>query len=74
MKIKLYSADWCAYCQKVKNVLQTKNLEFTLIDIDRDVDAKPWIKEQGLRTIPIAVIDGEIFSSSDSIIKKIHEI
>lgn len=74
MEIKLYSAEWCVFCQKVKTVLESKELEFTLIDIEKDPDAKPWIKEQGLRTIPIAVIDGEIYPSSDLIIEKLSNI
>lgn len=73
MEIKLYSAEWCTFCKKVKTFLDNNNVEHEIIDIDKDVSAKPWIKSQGLRTIPIAVIDGEILPDSELIIEKVKE-
>ena len=71
MEIKLYSADYCSYCTKVKNLLNENGLKYIEIDINTDPEAKPWIKSQGFRTIPIAIIDGEVLPDSELIMQKI---
>ena len=34
-EIKVYGAEWCAYCNSAKTLLEEKGVEFTYIDIDK---------------------------------------
>lgn len=31
---KIYSAEWCEYCQKAKDLLDSEGLPYTTLDID----------------------------------------
>lgn len=57
----VFSADWCAYCQKAKkDMVQEKDLKaalekFNVIEADFDVD-KELVKKYNIRSIPTFVI------------------
>ncbi len=70
MEIKLYSAEWCKYCKNVIKVLEDNNLNYEYVDMDTEEGQDEAVRLQ-LRTIPFAIIDDEIYPSSDQIINKI---
>ena len=56
-KIEIYSKDWCPYCSKAKSLLQSKQLDYTEIDITTDlVREQEMIERSGRRTVPQIVI------------------
>ena len=61
-KIKVYGADWCSDCVKVKNFLNAKNFFFEYIDITKDNNAQMFVEQvnNGKRIIPTVLINGEI--------------
>lgn len=61
-KIKVYGADWCSDCIKVKNFLNSKNFFFEYIDITKDDNAQMFVEQvnKGKRIIPTVLINGEI--------------
>ena len=60
MQAKIYSAQWCAWCQRAKALLRQHDIEIDEIDITDDVELqKEAIRESGQRTIPQIWIDGE---------------
>lgn len=51
--VTVYSAGWCPYCQRAKNLLNEKQVVFTEIDVDED----PKLREEMMarssrRTVP----------------------
>lgn len=60
-KIKVYGADWCSDCIKIKNFLKSKNLFFEDIDITKDDNAQMFVEQvnHGKRIIPTVLVNGE---------------
>jgi len=51
--VVMYATGWCPYCERARQLLKRKGVEFTEIDIDKD----PALREQmmqrsGRRTVP----------------------
>ena len=34
--IEIYSKDWCPYCAKAKSLFQSKDLDYTEVDVTSD--------------------------------------
>jgi mycoredoxin len=56
-QITLYGADWCGDCRRSKRLLASLNVEFTLIDVEKDLSAADKVKEinGGAQSIPVIV-------------------
>ena len=59
--LTIYSKTVCPYCVQAKNYLQNKNINFREIKIEQDAEAREFITQQGLRTVPQIFMDGKIF-------------
>lgn len=78
-QIVMYSADWCGDCRRSKRVLDSLNVKYTLIDVERDVTASDKVIEinGGARSIPVIVFpDGShLTEPSDKALKaKLEEL
>jgi mycoredoxin len=53
----MYSADWCGDCRRSKRLLDSLNVEYTLIDVEADDAASQKVIEinDGMRSIPVIV-------------------
>ena len=59
--LTIYSKTVCPYCVQAKNYLKSKNINFREINIEEDTQAREFITQQGLRTVPQIFMDGKIF-------------
>lgn len=59
--LTVYSKNNCPYCDKAKHLLTTKNIEFMVVNIDTDPEAREWLISQGHRTAPQLYLDGKLF-------------
>jgi glutaredoxin len=59
--LTVYSKDLCPNCVQAKNYLKSKNINFREINIEQDPEAREFIINQGLRTMPQIFMDGKIF-------------
>ena len=59
--LTIYSKTVCPYCVQAKNYLKAKNINFREINIEQDAEAREFIINQGLRTMPQIFMDGKIF-------------
>jgi glutaredoxin len=59
--LTVYSKNLCPNCVQAKNYLKSKNINFREINIDQDSEAREFIINQGLRTVPQIFMDGKIF-------------
>ncbi|AUR94156.1 glutaredoxin [Vibrio phage 1.193.O._10N.286.52.C6] len=50
--LKVYSAEWCSFCKKLKSLLETNHIPYEVIDIDYDIDEALLLVEKDLKTIP----------------------
>jgi len=59
--LTIYSKTVCPYCVQAKNYLKSKNINFREVNIEDDAEAREFIIQQGLRTVPQIFMDGKIF-------------
>jgi len=67
-KITIYSKDYCPYCQRAKQLLKHKGVEFTEYQVDRDQNRykEMLAKSNGGRTVPqIFIGDLHVGGSDD---------
>lgn len=60
-KVKMYTTDWCGYCRTTKRFLDSKNVEYELINIEHDEEAAEYVMNAngGNRTVPTIEIEGK---------------
>ncbi len=61
--ITVYGADWCSDCKRSKRLLDSKNIEYTWVDVDNNEAALQTVKSlnQGKRIIPTIIFpNGDI--------------
>tara|TARA_B100000927_G_scaffold274891_1_gene254457 strand:+ start:480 stop:707 length:228 start_codon:yes stop_codon:yes gene_type:complete len=64
MRIKVYGADWCSDCIKVKNFLESRSVEFDYINVENEkIIAFIESVNNGKRVIPTLDINGKIYSN-----------
>ena len=53
----MYSADWCGDCRRSKRLMDSLNVEYTIIDVEADPLASEKVIEinGGQRSIPVIV-------------------
>lgn len=69
----IYSASWCRFCKKLKDELETFNIPFKEVDIDKEVDLAMTLIDKRLKTIPqVFTEDGKHIGGCDDTIAYIH--
>jgi glutaredoxin len=59
--LKVYSKNNCPFCDKAKHLLTKKGIQFEVVKIDEDNEAREWLLEQRHRTVPQLYLDGKLF-------------
>jgi glutaredoxin 3 len=61
-KVELYTTTYCPFCVRAKNLLKSKGVAFTEIDVTNDDALRAKMVEMagGRRTVPEIFIDGKI--------------
>ena len=56
-EITMYSADWCGDCRRSKRLLDSLNVHYTIIDVEKDESAAAKVIEinGGAQSIPVIV-------------------
>lgn len=54
-EIIMYSADWCGDCRRSKRLMDSLNVKYIIIDVEKDVSASDKVIEinGGVRSIPV---------------------
>ena len=70
MEIKLYTTISCPFCVAAKNLLISKNLEFTEIDLTSYLELRLEVStKHNWRTVPIVIIDDKLIGGFDDLNK-----
>lgn len=56
-KIKIYTKNHCQFCVRLKNWFNDQEIEFEEINIEESPEARDFIIDQGLKTVPQVFID-----------------
>lgn len=63
MKIEIYGSKECVVCQRIKNKLEEKGVDFEYITREKNEERLLKIaRKYNLRRLPIIVIDGSVVS------------
>jgi glutaredoxin 3 len=74
MNIIVYSRTGCPYCDKIKSVLEQRNLEYTLYELDVDFVRDEFYEEFGVgSTFPQVVLDGQKLGGCTDAVKYMVE-
>jgi glutaredoxin-like YruB-family protein len=61
VKVEIYSASWCGYCQQTKSYFRRQGIAFTEYDVESDKQAAQRLRRYNPRGgIPVTVIDGKV--------------
>ena len=52
MKLTVYTKDDCPFCDMAKALLETKGIEYTTVNVGVRTEARDYLVEQGLRSVP----------------------
>ena len=71
--ITVYSTKMCPYCVMAKKYLESRNVDFTEVDVSSDYSkALEMVKKSGQQGVPVIDIDGQIIVGFDR--QKIDQI
>ena len=56
--ITVYSKNNCPFCDRAKALLESKNIPFRVIKMEDEPDARGFLMDQGLRSVPQIFKDG----------------
>ncbi|WP_342318340.1 glutaredoxin-like protein NrdH [Corynebacterium mayonis] len=62
MSITVYTKPACVQCVATKKALDKAGLEYTLVDISEDSDARDYVMALGYLQAPVVEVDGEHWS------------
>ena len=67
-RIKMYTTNFCSYCNRAKRILESKNLEFEEINIHGSAEMRDEIEElTGRRDVPQIFIDDTHIGDDDDL-------
>ena len=52
MTLTVYTKNNCPFCDRAKALLETKGVDYTAINIEDTPDARGFLVDQGLRSVP----------------------
>ena len=67
-QIEIYTKDWCPFSIRARSLLQSKQLEFSEVDVTTNFELEQeMIERSGRYTVPQIFIDGELIGGYDEI-------
>jgi len=66
----LFTANWCGQCSNVKKTLDAKGCVYETVDVDSESGMELAAKHC-IRSLPSALIDGNVISGAQNILKAI---
>lgn len=67
-KVQMYATAWCPYCDRARQLLKSKNVDFEEIDVDARPEARAeMVARSGRRTVPQIFIGDRHIGGSDDL-------
>jgi len=65
-KVLIYSTNTCVFCKKAKEFFKEHKVEFTEIDVGKDIKAaKEMVAKSGQMGVPVIEVNGKIVVGFD---------
>ena len=61
MTLTMYSKPSCPFCDRAKQLLESYGIDYEVVDISVDDQARDFLVSSGFRTVPQFFKDGELF-------------
>ena len=72
-RIKIYTTDFCPYCNRTKSMLESKGLEFEEVNIHGSRAIRDEIEQlTGRRDVPQIFIDDQHIGDDDDLAELVH--
>lgn len=52
MTLTIYTKPSCPFCDRAKALMESKGVEYKAIDVSEHPDARDFLVDQGLRSVP----------------------
>lgn len=59
-KVVVYSKPQCPYCDRAKELLTNKGVQFNVVDISVNTSAREQLLAEGLRSVPQIYVNDEL--------------
>ena len=60
-KINVYTTEPCSFCRAVKNLLESRELDFTEVNLAKDADGRAELAQRtGMMTFPQVLVGGKL--------------
>lgn len=59
--LTVYSKSNCPFCEQAKAFLDSKGVEYRVIKIDENPEAREFLMQQGFRSVPQIFTEDELF-------------
>lgn len=67
-KVTIYSRSWCSFCKQAKSLLESKNIEYTDIDIEEQPEKREeMIELTGRTSVPQVFINDQAIGGCDDL-------
>ena len=74
MNITIYSKYGCPYCDKIKTVLEQRNISYTRYELEEDYTRDEFYEQFGTgTTFPQVIIDGEKIGGCSDAVKYLRD-
>lgn len=70
--INVFTRQGCPQCERTKNLMKAKGIEFNVVDITDDEKMTEALKKQGYRQLPVVATETETWSGFNP--QKIAEV
>ncbi|MDJ0625844.1 MAG: glutaredoxin 3 [Candidatus Caenarcaniphilales bacterium] len=62
-KIEIYTTDYCPFCKRAKELLNTKGVVYTEINVEAESERQKMVQRTGgPRSVPQIFVDGELLA------------
>ena len=69
-KITVYSTEPCSFCERAKQLLRIRKLDFVEINLAKDPAGRAQlVEETGMLSFPQIVIDGEVLGGFQELVQ-----
>lgn len=75
MQVTIWSKNPCPYCDRAKDLMKSRGIEYE----ERNITAGTWTKEQlleavpGARSVPQIIINGQVVGGFNELVKYLEE-
>lgn len=72
-QIVIYTTDTCSFCNRVKGALTAEGLEYSEVNLTRDVQTRVELAQRtGMMTFPQVLVDGQLLGGAGETLEAIE--